>query len=201
MQPRGETWITRGSGHTTIEGRSGSTREILIHRKVTAIITFVVSLTVWEAGVVQVVELVAIVQHAQISLFPDDLSVLVTTMTGMLLHLNVIRFDAAVRVRMVLSCVEHGVSILHHECLLRLRITSLIRVPRPVSIDSGRLPHDKVDNTATVDDSTDLLLSLSEKHLSASSLHAFSDLALSEFLICLISSGAKITIEHQCNAF
>lgn len=191
-----EAWVTRRGSHTTIESGACSPREAHVSRKVTGVAVLLL-LSVWEVGIVKVAYLVTIVHDAQISLLSDNLSILVTTMTGML-FLNIISFDAAMRVCMVLSCVEHGVSILHHECLLRLCIATLIRVSRAVRIYSGGLPHDQVDNTATVDDPTDFLLSMSEK-LTLATLHGLSDLALPEFLICFVSSAAEISIEHPRN--
>ena len=55
---------------------------------------------------------------------------------------NIVGFDAAMGIRVILRSVEHGMSILHHESLLRLCVALLVGVSRAIRIDCGRLSHD-----------------------------------------------------------
>ena len=65
---------------------------------------------------------------------------------------------------------------------------------RPVGIHSGRLPHDKVNDTATIDNSIDLLLPLLEELLA---VHRFFDLALPKLLVGFFTISAEITVEGE----
>ena len=135
MEPGSEARIPGWSGHSTVKSGASSAREVcvFVHGKVTAMVSTI--LIFGKLGDMEVFKLMAVIHNAQISLFSNDLSVLVASMTGMLLD-NVVCLNAALGVRVVLRSVEYGVGVLHHERLLRLRVASLIGLSRPIGIHS-----------------------------------------------------------------
>ena len=77
--------------------------------------------------------------------------------------------------------------------MLRLTVAGFA-MSRPVGVHSGRLPHDQVHDTATIDNSIDLLLPLLEELLA---MHRFFDLALPELLIGFFTISAEITVKGE----
>ena len=73
----------------------------------------------------QVAELVSIIHYAEVSLFSDNLSILViTTMTRVLFH-NFVRFDATMSIRVILCGIEHCVGV-GDQSILRLLVARLV---------------------------------------------------------------------------
>ena len=96
----------------------------------------------------------------------------------------------------VLRRREHRMLVGHHQRLLRL-VVLRVRVPRSICIDSRRLAHDEIDDTATVvHHPADLLLPLIEELPTGCS---FFNLPLPEFLIGLFFCLAQIAIVDDRN--
>lgn len=154
-----------------------------------------VLLAVRELRDVQVTKLVPFIHKTQISLFADDFTVTDAAMARCVLVHYFVCLDAAVRVRVVLCSIEHGVSV-GDESLLRLRVTGLITVARAISIDGRWLPHDQIDNSPAIDDSSDLFLPRAEK---LTTVHGLADLPLTELLVRFLASRAQISIKDARN--